>query len=172
MEKWAVRGDDTVSASSESARATSASSTAAAHCSSATRLHRARRRCPPSPTRRRRRRRSPRASGGPTSTPPSSSPYSAPPTNGRESPRLRSLQQRPTIARYEDFTECFAIWCEEQPENAPRIFTTVSRHMEDSITVSLSHRSARGCSLPYRKLASNYLSSTACARTSIAYTRS
>ncbi|EPT01287.1 hypothetical protein FOMPIDRAFT_1023371 [Fomitopsis schrenkii] len=37
---------------------------------------------------------------------------------------------------YEDFTECFAIWCEEQPENAPRIFTTVSRHMEDSITES------------------------------------
>ncbi|KAH9829995.1 uncharacterized protein C8Q71DRAFT_385636 [Rhodofomes roseus] len=37
---------------------------------------------------------------------------------------------------YEDFTECFSIWCEEQPENAPRIFTTVSRHMEDSITES------------------------------------
>ncbi|TFY62280.1 hypothetical protein EVJ58_g3965 [Rhodofomes roseus] len=39
---------------------------------------------------------------------------------------------------YEDFTECFSIWCEEQPENAPRIFTTVSRHMEDSITVRRS----------------------------------
>ncbi|KAF9804042.1 hypothetical protein IEO21_09488 [Rhodonia placenta] len=35
---------------------------------------------------------------------------------------------------YEDFTECFSLWCEEQPENAPRIFTTVSRHMEDQIT--------------------------------------
>ncbi|CCM06133.1 uncharacterized protein FIBRA_08383 [Fibroporia radiculosa] len=35
---------------------------------------------------------------------------------------------------YEDFTECFSAWCEEQPENASRIFTTVSRHMEDQIT--------------------------------------
>ncbi|KAI0917965.1 hypothetical protein AcV5_002760 [Taiwanofungus camphoratus] len=35
---------------------------------------------------------------------------------------------------YEDFTECFSLWCEEQPENASGIFTTVSRHMEDLIT--------------------------------------
>ncbi|KZT07379.1 uncharacterized protein LAESUDRAFT_108540 [Laetiporus sulphureus 93-53] len=35
---------------------------------------------------------------------------------------------------YADFTECFPLWCEEQPENAPRIFATISKHMDDSIT--------------------------------------
>ncbi|KAH9928799.1 hypothetical protein B0H21DRAFT_700275 [Amylocystis lapponica] len=35
---------------------------------------------------------------------------------------------------YEDFTECFALWCEEEPENASRVFTQVTQHMESSIT--------------------------------------
>ncbi|KAH9942029.1 hypothetical protein B0H21DRAFT_869144 [Amylocystis lapponica] len=35
---------------------------------------------------------------------------------------------------YQDFTECFALWCEEEPENASRVFTQVTQHMESSIT--------------------------------------
>ncbi|OCH91382.1 hypothetical protein OBBRIDRAFT_728873 [Obba rivulosa] len=35
---------------------------------------------------------------------------------------------------YEDFEECFALWCEEQPETASRVFTTISRHMDQSMT--------------------------------------
>ncbi|GBE86132.1 hypothetical protein BKA93DRAFT_806183 [Sparassis latifolia] len=35
---------------------------------------------------------------------------------------------------YEDFTECFSQWCEEQPESASVVFNKVSQHMESSIT--------------------------------------
>ncbi|KAG1723245.1 uncharacterized protein EDB91DRAFT_1173184 [Suillus paluster] len=34
---------------------------------------------------------------------------------------------------YEDFQECFALWCKEEPHGAEGIFNTVSRHMEDQI---------------------------------------
>ncbi|KAI0630834.1 hypothetical protein C8Q77DRAFT_1135434 [Trametes polyzona] len=35
---------------------------------------------------------------------------------------------------YEDFAECFALWCDEQPENAATIFNLVSSRLESSIT--------------------------------------
>lgn len=38
--------------------------------------------------------------------------------------------------RYEDFAECFSLWCDEQPENAATIFNLVSSRLESSITVS------------------------------------
>ncbi|KAG1854844.1 hypothetical protein DFJ58DRAFT_913997 [Suillus subalutaceus] len=34
---------------------------------------------------------------------------------------------------YEDFQECFTLWCKEEPHGAEGIFNTVSRHMEDQI---------------------------------------
>ena len=37
--------------------------------------------------------------------------------------------------RYEDFTECFSLWCEEQPDASSSVFNTVSQHMESLITV-------------------------------------
>ncbi|KAI9573746.1 hypothetical protein HD554DRAFT_2251245 [Boletus coccyginus] len=37
---------------------------------------------------------------------------------------------------YEDFQECFALWCKEEPHGAEGIFNTVSRHMEDQIHAS------------------------------------
>ncbi|PCH44061.1 hypothetical protein WOLCODRAFT_104541 [Wolfiporia cocos MD-104 SS10] len=45
-----------------------------------------------------------------------------------------AIQRSSSKWTYQDFTECFSQWCEEQPENAPRIFSTISRHMEDLIT--------------------------------------
>ncbi|KAI0072818.1 hypothetical protein K474DRAFT_1775187 [Panus rudis PR-1116 ss-1] len=35
---------------------------------------------------------------------------------------------------YEDFTECFSLWCEEQPEASSTLFNTVAQHMESGIT--------------------------------------
>ncbi|KIK90519.1 hypothetical protein PAXRUDRAFT_831642, partial [Paxillus rubicundulus Ve08.2h10] len=37
---------------------------------------------------------------------------------------------------YEDFQECFALWCKEEPHGAEGIFNTISRHMEDQIHAS------------------------------------
>ncbi|KAG2039935.1 hypothetical protein BDR03DRAFT_1090297 [Suillus americanus] len=37
------------------------------------------------------------------------------------------------IYAYEDFQECFTLWCKEEPHGAEGIFNTVSRHMEDQI---------------------------------------
>lgn len=39
--------------------------------------------------------------------------------------------------RYEDFQECFALWCKEEPHGAEGIYNTISRHMEDQIHVRL-----------------------------------
>ncbi|KAI0832133.1 hypothetical protein BC628DRAFT_1351815 [Trametes gibbosa] len=35
---------------------------------------------------------------------------------------------------YEDFAECFSLWCDEQPENAATIFNLISSRLETSIT--------------------------------------
>jgi len=43
--------------------------------------------------------------------------------------------------RYEDFQECFALWCKEEPHGAEGIFNTVSRHMEDQIHVCTTNDS-------------------------------
>ncbi len=40
---------------------------------------------------------------------------------------------------YEDFAECFSLWCDEQPENAATIFNLVSSRLESSITVRLRY---------------------------------
>ncbi|KAF9219799.1 hypothetical protein BS17DRAFT_788798 [Gyrodon lividus] len=37
---------------------------------------------------------------------------------------------------HEDFQECFALWCKEEPHGAEAIFNTISRHMEDQIHAS------------------------------------
>ena len=37
--------------------------------------------------------------------------------------------------RYEDFTECYALWCEEEPDASSSVYNTVSQHMESLITV-------------------------------------
>ncbi|KAI6010785.1 hypothetical protein F5J12DRAFT_821710 [Pisolithus orientalis] len=37
---------------------------------------------------------------------------------------------------YEDFQECFALWCKEEPHGAEGIFNTISRHMEDQVHAS------------------------------------
>ncbi|KAJ3551013.1 hypothetical protein NM688_g4951 [Phlebia brevispora] len=38
---------------------------------------------------------------------------------------------------YEDFTECFSLWCEEEPDASSSVYNTVSQHMESLITVRL-----------------------------------
>ncbi|KAA1475502.1 hypothetical protein DENSPDRAFT_866962 [Dentipellis sp. KUC8613] len=35
---------------------------------------------------------------------------------------------------YEDFSECFPLWCDEQPEGAEAVYGTVSRFVESHIT--------------------------------------
>lgn len=42
------------------------------------------------------------------------------------------------VNRYEDFTECFSLWCEEQPDASSSVFNTVAQHMESLITVRVS----------------------------------
>ncbi|KAI6152441.1 hypothetical protein BKA82DRAFT_4111324 [Pisolithus tinctorius] len=37
---------------------------------------------------------------------------------------------------YEDFQECFALWCKGEPHGAEGIFNTISRHMEDQVHAS------------------------------------
>jgi hypothetical protein len=36
---------------------------------------------------------------------------------------------------YDDFAECFSLWCEEQPDGADGVFKEISRHMESLIAV-------------------------------------
>lgn len=43
--------------------------------------------------------------------------------------------------RYEDFQECFTLWCKEEPHGAEGIFNTLSRHMEDQIHVCIANLS-------------------------------
>ena len=110
------------------------------------------------------------ARDGPTFTPPSSSQYSGQHTSGRESFSylwaLRSATDGCPTASYEDFAECFSLWCDEQPENAATIFNLVSGRLESSITVRLcsfssvplacTHREAT----PSRRIARNCSRST------------
>ena len=37
--------------------------------------------------------------------------------------------------RYEDFQECFSLWCEEEPAASSTVFNTVAQHMESGMTV-------------------------------------
>ena len=77
-----------------------------------------------------------RASDGPSSTRPSSWPFSVPHTSGR--PCLLSFTSPPysqPIFSYKDFSECFPLWCEEQPNGAEGVFNTVSTFIETHIVV-------------------------------------
>jgi len=48
---------------------------------------------------------------------------------------LQSAIQRSTHKwTYEDFTECFSLWCEEEPASSSTVFSTVAQHMESGIT--------------------------------------
>ncbi|KAI6148929.1 hypothetical protein BKA82DRAFT_4142824 [Pisolithus tinctorius] len=38
--------------------------------------------------------------------------------------------------KYEDFQECFALWCKEEPHGAEGIFNIISWHMEDQVPAS------------------------------------
>ena len=40
---------------------------------------------------------------------------------------------------YKDFSECFPLWCEEQPNGAEGVFNTVSSFIETHIVVRFSH---------------------------------
>ena len=40
------------------------------------------------------------------------------------------------LCRYDDFSECFELWCKEEPDGASGVYNTVSLHMERLITVS------------------------------------
>ena len=37
--------------------------------------------------------------------------------------------------RYDDFCECFSIWCEEHPEGGMGMYNLVKEHMESAIQV-------------------------------------
>ena len=77
------------------------------------------------------------ASAGHTSTRRCSLRSSAFRTSGREFPRSSCcVPFTDVFCRYEDFAECFSLWCDEQPENAATIFNLVSSRLESSITVS------------------------------------
>lgn len=78
---------------------------------------------------------SPQASAGPTSTLPSNSPYNVLLTNGRAYQSNFGASWSLSVCRYEDFTECFSLWCEEQPVASSSVFNTVAQHMESFITV-------------------------------------
>ena len=74
--------------------------------------------------------------------PPSSLPFSVPRTSGRL--WLLSFKFTPhpqPIFRYKDFSECFPLWCEEQPNGAEGVFNTVSTFIETHIVVRFSHYS-------------------------------
>ena len=43
------------------------------------------------------------------------------------------------ILSFKDFSECFPLWCEEQPNGAEGIFNTVSSFIETHIVVRFSH---------------------------------
>jgi hypothetical protein len=58
--------------------------------------------------------------------------------------------------RYEEFGECFSLWCDEKPDGAVAVFNTVSRHMEklmvvSTITLFLAHaRRSYHAHFPYQ----------------------
>ena len=59
------------------------------------------------------------------------------PISGREHLR-RSLQDHcphESSSSWENFTECFPVFCKEQGDQARGVFNTLSRHMESSLTV-------------------------------------
>ncbi|KAI0825556.1 hypothetical protein BC629DRAFT_1586459 [Irpex lacteus] len=35
---------------------------------------------------------------------------------------------------YEDFAECFSLWCEEEPDSSSSVCSTIANHLESSIT--------------------------------------
>ncbi|KLO19126.1 hypothetical protein SCHPADRAFT_912906 [Schizopora paradoxa] len=37
---------------------------------------------------------------------------------------------------YEEFSECFELWCKEEPDGASGVYNTISRHMEHLITTA------------------------------------
>ena len=41
------------------------------------------------------------------------------------------------VHRWENFTECFPVFCKEEGDRAQGVFNTLSRHMESSLVVSL-----------------------------------
>ncbi|KAJ3479161.1 hypothetical protein NLI96_g9252 [Meripilus lineatus] len=45
---------------------------------------------------------------------------------------------------FKDFTECFSLWCEEEPESSSSVFNIVAQHMESGMTASPSHRTSLG----------------------------
>ncbi|KAF7969694.1 hypothetical protein HWV62_22409 [Athelia sp. TMB] len=45
-----------------------------------------------------------------------------------------AIQRAANKWTYEDFAECFTLWCEEQPDGAKGIFSGVARHIENEIT--------------------------------------
>lgn len=40
--------------------------------------------------------------------------------------------------RWENFTECFPVFCKEEGDRAQGVFNTLSRHMESSLVVCLT----------------------------------
>lgn len=80
-------------------------------------------------------------SGGLSSTLLSSSPFSVPHTSGRPSllPFSSSRYSQSITLSYKDFSECFPLWCEEQPNGAEGVFNTVSSFIETHIVVRFSH---------------------------------
>jgi hypothetical protein len=53
-------------------------------------------------------------------------------------PRLPGLTFFSFTHSYKDFSECFPLWCEEQPSGAEGVFNTVSSFIETHIVVRLS----------------------------------
>jgi len=47
-----------------------------------------------------------------------------------------AIQQAAHKWSYEDFAQCFSVWCSEDPEGAQAVFNAVSRHMESQVTAS------------------------------------
>lgn len=66
--------------------------------------------------------------------------YNEPHINGRAYPIDRMSLHRYLLAtRYEDFAECFALWCNEHPDGSSAVFGQISRHMESLISVRSSN---------------------------------
>lgn len=76
------------------------------------------------------------ASVGPTFTQHFSWPYNAQHGNGREF-SVWTFDNEPTLTviSYEDFAECFSLWCEEEPDSSSSVCSTIANHLESSITV-------------------------------------
>lgn len=47
----------------------------------------------------------------------------------------RALRAHYYSPSYEDFTECFSLWCEEEPESSSSVFNIIAQHMESGMTV-------------------------------------